>query len=105
MRVAREPGAKLTGMTNHAHPNAPRNRRFLVSIWQRNGRPDESADYAENDSRLHGLVWEADPRDPGRITTPEAFTVLSALPRIFGDFLCSGTKARESAASESEGDS
>ena len=103
MRVLREPGVKPAGMTNQRPPNPPRNRRFLVSIWQKDVRPDAPADYAENDSRLHGLVWEADPRDPGRITTPEPFTVLTALPRIFSDFLYPGTKARESAASKSEG--
>lgn len=99
----REPGVKSARMSNQRPPNPPRNRRFLVSIWQRDVRPDAPGDYAESDSRLHGLVWEADPRDPGRITTPEAFTVLSALPRIFGDLLYPGTKARESAASENDG--
>ena len=89
-------------MTDDTPPSPPRNRRFLVSIWQKNMRPGSSVELAEHEHRLHGLVWEADPRDAGRITTPRPFAALSALPRIISDFLNSETKTREGAAPESE---
>jgi hypothetical protein len=84
-------------MTNENSPNRPRNRRFLVSIWQKNARPGAPANPGEREDGLHGLVWEADPHDPGRIMTPESFVALSALPRIFSDFLYSGGKQPASA--------
>ena len=92
-------------MTNDAPPSPPRNRRFLVSIWQKGVRLDAPAGHAESDHKLHGLVWEADPRDPGRITSPERFVTLSALPRILSEFLNSGSSTPEDPAPEAEGSS
>ena len=89
-------------MTRNTPSSPPRNRRFLVSIWQKGERPGAPAGHTESDDRLHGLVWEADPR---RISTPEPFAALNALPRILGHFLNSGTKTPESTAPESEGSS
>jgi len=64
-------------------PLLPRNRRFLVSIWRTSTAAPPSTD-AET---IHGLVWEADPREPGRIATPQTFASLSALPHILQDLL------------------
>ncbi|MBO9432775.1 hypothetical protein J7394_01065 [Ruegeria sp. R13_0] len=55
-----------------------RNRRFLVSIWQ---RPQSSGDAVE------GAIWEADPKLPGRIAEPAPFRKLSDLPAILQAFL------------------
>lgn len=77
-------------MSQESPPPLTRNRRFLVSIWQKNG-PAEGLVPADarplEEQELHGLVWEADPRDPGRLVQPASFGTLSALPRILGDFL------------------
>lgn len=56
-----------------------RNRRFLLSIWHR-PRADASA-------KFDGVIWEADPIDPGKIEEPTRFETLSSLPGILDRFL------------------
>lgn len=86
-------------MSNKKSPNLPRNRRFLVSIWHKSKLISVQENPTDNEETgLHGLVWEADPRDPGRITTPESFATLSALPGIFDRFLYPAQNDRNDAS-------
>jgi hypothetical protein len=59
-----------------------RNHRYLVSLWEK----DPDAKQAPKES-MQGVVWEADPRDPGRIITPQKFVGLSALPEVLSELL------------------
>lgn len=60
---------------------APRNRRFLVSLWHPPGQGGTAAE------TVRGVIWEADPRDPGRIAAPRSFVGLGVLPAILGGLL------------------
>jgi hypothetical protein len=69
-------------MSDSMPPPLPRDRRFLVSVWRKPATaPDQTPE------SVHGMVWEADPRDPGRIAAPHLFAGLAALPRILHDLL------------------
>lgn len=68
-------------------PSKPklRNRRFLVSLWQP-VQPGETSRNTDRDD-LPGVVWEANPSEPGRITTPLDFVGLNTLPAVLGQLL------------------
>lgn len=69
-------------MNDSPPPSLPRDRRFLVSVWRQPARvPQATAD------DVQGMVWETDPRDPGRIAAPHVFFGLSALPGLLHDLL------------------
>lgn len=59
-----------------------RNHRYLVSLWDKEPGAQQFAPDA-----MQGVVWEADPRDPGRIITPQKFVGLQALPAVLTDLL------------------
>ena len=69
-------------MSDSMPPLLPRDRRFLLSVWR---KPAPAHD--QMPESFQGMVWEADPRDPGRIASPHVFASLSALPRILHDLL------------------
>lgn len=70
-------------MTDERSDTGLHNRRFLVSLWPPSVQAPEAGDF----ETLRGMVWEADPRDPGRIAAPASFVGLAALPRVLGGFL------------------
>lgn len=83
MRVVGEQGVQTGAMTEKRTKSELKNTRFLVSVWY----PASGSTDTKHFETLSGIVWEADPRDPGRISTPENFVGLSALPNILGGFL------------------
>lgn len=70
----------------------------MVSIWQQAEPTQPSGQdraIAPEDKKLRGLVWEADPNDPGRFAQPESFSTLDALPQILDALLDAATDGSE----------
>lgn len=73
-------------MTDKTLKREFRNRRFLISLWC----PLTTHGSAEERENLSGMVWEADPSQPGRVEAPESFTSLSVLPQVINNLLNHG---------------
>ena len=68
----------MTVESSNSDKDQRQNRRFLVSIWQRRSKAETAID---------GVVWEADPKLPGRLAEPASFRTLGDLPAILQSFL------------------
>jgi hypothetical protein len=74
-------------MENDRPKYALRNRRFLVSLWYPVTQAGTDAATDANLGSLRGMVWEADPREPGRISATQEFSGIDALPDVLGRLL------------------
>ena len=74
-------------MENDRPKYALRNRRFLVSLWYPVTHAGADAANDAHLGSLRGMVWEADPREPGRISPAKEFASINALPDVLGRLL------------------